>query len=98
MQVMCLMAISKGRLLRPPYRDNSFIEKLGRNVGVLESGSALAGVTQWIECQPVNQRVSGLIPSPGHVPGLWVRSPVGGARQATTHGRFSPSFSLPSPF
>ena len=25
--------------------------------------SALAGVAQWIECQPVNQRVAGLIPS-----------------------------------
>ena len=25
--------------------------------------SALAGVTQWIEHQPVNQRVTGLIPS-----------------------------------
>ena len=30
-----------------------------------ESGSALAGVAQWIECQPVNQRVTGLIPSQG---------------------------------
>ena len=27
--------------------------------------SALAGVAQWIECQPVNQRVAGLIPSQG---------------------------------
>ena len=26
---------------------------------------ALAGVTQWIECWPVNQRVAGLIPSQG---------------------------------
>ena len=26
---------------------------------------ALAGVAQWIECQPVNQRVAGLIPSQG---------------------------------
>ena len=25
----------------------------------------LAGVTQWIECQPVNQRVASLIPSQG---------------------------------
>ena len=27
--------------------------------------SALAGVAQWIECQPVNQRVIGWIPSQG---------------------------------
>ena len=26
---------------------------------------ALAGVAQWIECQPVNQRVTGSIPSQG---------------------------------
>ena len=27
--------------------------------------TALAGVAEWIECQPVNQRVTGLIPSQG---------------------------------
>ena len=27
--------------------------------------SALAGVTQWIECQPANPKVAGLIPSLG---------------------------------
>ena len=26
---------------------------------------ALAGEAQWIECQPVNQKVAGLIPSQG---------------------------------
>ena len=26
---------------------------------------ALAGVAQWIECRPVNQRVAGLIPGEG---------------------------------
>ena len=26
---------------------------------------ALAGVAQWIECQPANQKVAGLIPSQG---------------------------------
>ena len=31
---------------------------------------ALAGVAQWIECQPVNQTVAGLIPGLGHMPGL----------------------------
>ena len=26
---------------------------------------ALAGVAQWIECRPANQRIAGLIPSQG---------------------------------
>ena len=60
---------------------------------------ALAGVTQWIDCWHANQRVTGSIPSLGHMPGLQARSPVGGAWEATTHWCFSPSlFSLPSPF
>ena len=37
--------------------------------------NALAGVAQWIECWPVNQRVTGSIPSHGM---LWARSPIGG--------------------
>ena len=39
---------------------------------------ALAGVAQWIEHGPVNQRAAGWIPRLGHMPGLQVRSPVGG--------------------
>ena len=31
---------------------------------------ALAGVAQWTEFQPANQRVEGLIPSLRHLPGL----------------------------
>ena len=45
----------------------------------------LPGVAQWIECWLVKQRVAGSIPSLGHMPGLWTRSPVGGARETTTH-------------
>ena len=41
--------------------------------------TALAGVAQWIECWPENQRVSGSISSLGHMPGLKPRSPLGGA-------------------
>ena len=37
----------------------------------------LAGVAQWTEHWPVNQRVAGLIPS-WHIPGLGARSPAGG--------------------
>ena len=39
---------------------------------------ALAGVAQWIELRPANQRIATSIPSLGHIPGLWARSPVGG--------------------
>ena len=34
-------------------------------LGLRISEIALAGVAQWIECQPVNQRVTGSIPSQG---------------------------------
>ena len=46
---------------------------------------ALAGVSQWIEGWPSNQRVAGSIPSLGHMPGLQASSPVGGVPGATTH-------------
>ena len=51
----------------------------------------LAGVAQWTECWPANQRVVASIPA--LIPGLGARSPVGGTREATTHGCFSPSLS-----
>ena len=34
-------------------------------------GGALAGVAQWIESWPVNQRVTGSIPSQGTCLGCW---------------------------
>ena len=65
--------------------------------------SALAGVAQWIECQPVNQQVAGSIPSRGTClgcrPGPWLeeceRQPI---HVALAHCWFSPSLSpsLPS--
>ena len=48
-------------------------------------GLALAGVAQWIECQPANQRVAGSIPGLGHMPGLQARCPMGGTWEADTH-------------
>ena len=45
---------------------------------------ALVSVAQWLECRPVNQRVSGSIPSLGTClgcrPGPWL-----GARKRQTH-------------
>ena len=59
---------------------------------------ALAGVAQWIECQPVNQRVAALTPNLGHMPGLWARSPCGGHVTGNHILMFlSVSVSFPSP-
>ena len=58
--------------------------------------TALAGAAQWTERRLVNQRVIGPIPSRGTGLGCGP-GPQWGAREATTHGCFSPSFSLPSP-
>ena len=59
---------------------------------------ALAGAAQWIECQPENQRVAGLIPSQGTclVAG---QVPSGGGCMRGNHTLMflSLSFSLPSP-
>ena len=46
--------------------------------------AALAGVAQWIECQPVNKGPPVWFPVRARA-WLWARSPVGGAREAATH-------------
>ena len=51
---------------------------------------ALAGVAQWTECWPANQRLDS---QSGHLPGLWARSPVRGVQEAITHWCFPPSLS-----
>ena len=60
---------------------------------ITNNTSALACVAQWTGRWPVNQKVTGLIPTwSGHVPGLWARSPVWGCAMF-----LSLSFSLLSP-
>ena len=59
----------------------------------LKAFYSLAGVAQWLECPPANQRVTGSIPGQGTCLGLG-RSPVGGVWESTTHWCFSPSFPL----
>ena len=46
--------------------------------------SALAGVALWIECGLQTKWLPVQFPV-RHMPGLLARSPVGGAREATTH-------------
>ena len=49
------------------------------------------GSVDWaLACEPKSHQFDS--PS-GHMPGLWARSPVRGAWEATTHWCFSPSFS-----
>ena len=61
--------------------------------GIKIDDFSLAGVAQWVECQPANQRVTSSIPSQGTCIGVWAKSPVGCAWEATTHWCFSPSLS-----
>ena len=89
---------------RPPPVSSVLTPPLPNNLGsgyiplLKVSRTSLAGVAQWIECPLAHQRVAGPIPSLGHTPGLWVRSPVGGAQEKTTHWCFSPSISPSLPF
>ena len=59
---------------------------------------ALAGVAQWIECQPMNQKVAGSIPSQGTCldcgPGLQLRAYKRQPDVSLPHQCFSPSFSF----
>ena len=46
---------------------------------------ALAGVAQWTERRPANQRVAGSVPNQDTCLGCGARSPVGSVQEATTH-------------
>ena len=47
--------------------------------------TALVGEAQWIECQPVNQRVASLIASQGTCLGCGPGPHLEDTREATTH-------------
>ena len=68
------MAILKGRM-EPPKGPVSARES---QCLCLNGPVSLAGIAQWIERGPANQRVAGLIPRVGHMPGWQARSPVRG--------------------
>ena len=57
---------------------------------------ALAGVVQWIEHGPVNQRVAGFDSQSAHMAALQARSPLGGVGEASPLMFLFLSFSLPS--
>ena len=90
MQISRKHVLSKDHKIRPPQLSGWLPAELKITC------PPLAGVAQWVECWPVHQSVTGSI-LPGHMPGSWARSPVGGALEATTHWYFSP-FLPPSPF
>ena len=52
---------------------------------VLKRFLTLAGVAQWTERQPANQRVTGLIPSQGTCLGCRPGPPEEGTQGATAH-------------
>ena len=58
---------------------------------------SLAGVAQWIECQLVNQGLTGSIPSQGTCLGCGGPGPQCGARKRQPHTDVSLPFSHPSP-
>ena len=58
--------------------------------------SALAGVAQWVECWPVEQRVAGLIPSQGTCLGCGP-GPQLGVCERQPHTDVSFPLFLPSP-
>ena len=68
-----------------------------KDVSVIKKAKnrALAGVAQWIECQPTNQRVTGSIPSLGHMLGVRAMSPAGGAHERQPHIEVSLPLFLP---
>ena len=67
------------------------------NASFKKEGSALAGVAQWIDCQPANQWVTSSIPSLGHTPGVAGQVPSGGHLRDNHTVTFSPSLSLSLP-
>ena len=72
--------------------------KMMDSAGKLLSQNSLripAGVAHWIECQPVNKGVAGLIPSRGTCLGCRL-GPQRGTRERQPHIDVSLSFSLPS--
>ena len=62
-----------------PYFLHGASEVLEELFRMKEPASALAGMAQWIECRPANQKVTHQFNSwSGHMPGMWARFPNGG--------------------
>ena len=81
---------SPGFLPRPK-EERTLFKEIKKKIG------ALAGVAQWTECQPVNQRVAGLIPHQGTCLG-WGPVPQQGMHERQPHIDVSlPFFSPPIP-
>ena len=86
-----LAGLRRGQRRRLCSRSDAIKKLRNSTVGYLNNFYiALAGVAQWIECQPANQRVTGSIPSQGSCLGCRP-GPSRGKREASTYWCFSPS-------
>ena len=56
---------SEGSQTRPPSPGSHRQEEKSPKLLSIKTSGALAGVAQWIECQPVNRKVTASIPSQG---------------------------------
>ena len=69
-------------------------ERKGTEVSKNKMSFVLAGVAQWVERQPANQKITCSLS--GHPPGLRARFPVGGLWEATHHTSMFLSLSFSS--
>ena len=76
--------------------DNVYAHLWASTVFFKKPKMALAGVAQWIECQPANQRVVGLIPSQDTCLGCGP-GPQWGACRKQPHNDISLHLIFPSP-
>ena len=78
--------LTAGQAVHSKHRVSQALPRASR-CSRFKAHGALAGVTQWTECRPVNQRVMGLIPSQGTCLGC-------GPGQARSRGHERGNYSL----
>ena len=84
---------TKGKVLHLWFMVNTCILQGKKEKLYIKEGKShgLHGSVDWVPAY--KPKGCWLYSQSGHMAGLWARSPVGGAREATTHWCFSPSLS-----